>query len=392
MTRVLLAFDKFKGSLTAHAAVGTAAAALRESHPDWRLELVPLADGGEGFARILTEAVGGRMLSCAVTGPRGAPVTSEFGLVPVAAIPAAARDQLQLPAHLAGDSTVAVIEMASASGLALLDPAERDPWKTSTRGTGELMRYATEAGATAILLGVGGSATHDLGLGALSALGLGFRDAEGTDIPLPVPAEWTRISRISGRVHTPFPPVYIACDVTNPLLGPRGAAAVYAPQKGLDPADYALLESESERVGQMLCTHCRRAPAIMGEPGAGAAGGLAFGLMIAADAKLLPGFELVAAWLDLDKKMAAAQVVITGEGCFDESSLEGKGPGAVVARARSLGKPVHVFAGKIQAAAPSGLCLHPITPAGTPLDEALRDASSNLAAAVHRAFPASPSS
>lgn len=388
MTRVLLAFDKFKDALTAQAAGRAVAATLHELQPGWSIDLAPLTDGGEGFATILTQAAKGREVPCVATGPRGGRQPAGFGLVPVPAIPAGARAQLQLSGESKAGATVAIIEMAAISGLALLPQDQRDPWQTTTFGTGELMREAAAAGAGAILLGVGGSATNDLGLGALAALGLEFTDAVGRPVHPPIPAEWSRIVRISGRVPATLPPVFIACDVTNPLLGPRGAAAVYGPQKGLRPVDHARLERETERIADLLCDHCGQPGALKGLPGTGAAGGISFGLMAAGGAKLLPGFDLVAAWLDLETKLAAADIVITGEGRFDESSLEGKGPGAVAARALALGKTVHVFAGQVAAAARPGLALHAITPPGTPLAQALREAAQNLAAAARRVFAA----
>jgi glycerate kinase len=386
MPRVLLAFDKFKDALTAPEAVAAVTTALRETQPGWTLDPAPLADGGEGFASILTQAAKGREVSVVATGPRGGRHPAGFGLVPVSSIPLPARAQLQLSAVANPGATVAVIEMAAISGLALLRQDQRDPWQATTLGTGELMRAAADAGAGAILLGVGGSATHDLGLGALVALGLELRDAAGRAVAPPVPAEWPRTVRISGRLAAGLPPVYIACDVTNPLLGPRGAATVYGPQKGLRPADLARLESESARLADLLGQHCGQAPALKDVPGAGAAGGTAFGLMTAAGAKLLPGFDLVSAWLDLEAKLAAADIVITGEGRFDESSLEGKGPGAVAACALALGKTVHVFAGQVTAVARPGLALHTITPAGVPLAQALREATQNLASSVRTVF------
>lgn len=386
MPRVLLAFDKFKDALTAPEAVAAVAAALRETQPGWTLDLAPLADGGEGFVSILTQAAQGREVPVVATGPRGERRPAGFGLVRVSSIPGRARAQLQLSGETNADATVAVIEMAAISGLALLPQDQRDPWQTTTLGTGELMRAAAESGAVAVLLGVGGSATNDLGLGALAALGLEFTDAAGRPIHPPVPAEWTRIARLSGRLVAGLPPVYIACDVTNPLLGPRGAAAVYGPQKGLRPADHVRLENASARLADLLCRHWGQPPALKEVPGAGAAGGIAFGLMTAAGAKLLPGFELVSAWLDLETKLAAADIVITGEGRFDESSLEGKGPGAVAARALALGKTVHVFAGQVTAAARPGLALHAITPAGVPLAQALREAPQNLTSSARAVF------
>ncbi len=388
--RVLVAFDKFKDSLSSPAAGDLTAEAIRSAHPDWQLDLCPLTDGGEGFCDILTRAAGGTVDKISVTGPRCDSVEATLGFVPLENIPPSARALLaiQNPKSEIRKSTVAVIEMATASGLALLAQDKRDPWQTTTLGTGELIRAAARPGVAAILLGIGGSATSDLGLGALAALGWEFRSAAGDDVRPPIPARWSEITRLAGRMPAEFPPLRIACDVTNPLLGPRGAAAIYGPQKGLRPADLANLDHAAARLALMLCTHCGASDALMDAPGAGAAGGLGFGLMAAAGARLLPGFDLVAAWLDLAPKLAAADLVITGEGRFDASSLEGKGPGAVAARALALGKRVHVFAGSVAATPRENLTLHAITPAGTPLAQALREAPANLTAAVQRAFSA----
>lgn len=383
--RVLIACDKFKDALTAPQACGVIVATLQAAHPDWTTDICPLADGGEGFADILTRAAGGRMVPLTVAGPRGTPQPAGFGLVALDRIPAAARARLNLPKETPANATVAVIEMATASGLALLAPADRDPWHTTTAGTGELIRAAASHGVAAILLGVGGSATNDLGLGALDALGVHCVDRHDDVIRPPVPARWTEVTRLAGTVTAPLPPIRIACDVTNPLLGPRGAAAVYGPQKGMRAEDLARLDGLGARLGLMLCHHCGQPDTAMDAPGAGAAGGIAFGLMVGAGAQLLSGVELVEAWLDLGARLAAADLVITGEGRFDESSLNGKGPGAVAARALALGKPVQVFAGQIQAAhPPPGLRLHAITPPGLPLAEALKAAPDLLAASVRQ--------
>ena len=399
--RVLLTFDKFKDSLTAPAACDIAARALREAHPGWTLDLAPLADGGEGFCDILTRAAGGTIETHLVTGPRGAPTSATIGFVPLSKIPGPARALLaieNLSAEVSAKADrkskienpgdrIAVVEMASASGLALLRNEERDPWQTGTAGTGELIRLATERGAVAILLGVGGSATHDLGLGALAALGLRFENSRGAHVTPPIPSRWSEIDHLSGSVPPGVPPIRIACDVTNPLTGPRGAAATYGPQKGLHAADLARLDAESARLARLLCAHCGQPESLMATPGAGAAGGISFGLMTAAGAQLLPGFDLVSAWLDLEARLAAADLVITGEGRFDDSSLQGKGPGAVATRALALGKKVHVFAGRATAAhPPANLALHSITPEGLALAEALPQAAQLLAQAVRAAF------
>lgn len=395
--RALLAFDKFKDALSAPQACALAAGSLRARQPDWTLDLCPLTDGGEGFCEILTQALGGSFEAHTVTGPRGEPVVARLGFVPLALIPATARRLLDLPdSQLSALNSqlprVAVVEMAAASGLALLAPEARDPWLTSTTGTGELIRLAARPGVAAILLGLGGSATSDLGLGALGALGLNFVSATGELIDPPTPSRWPEIARLDGRLPADLPPLRIACDVANPLLGPNGAAAIYGPQKGLRPADLRRLDSEAARLALLLCTHGAKPDALMDVPGAGAAGGISFGLMAAASAQLISGFDLVSAWLDLDSRLAAADLVLTGEGRFDASSLSGKGPGALAARAVALGKPVHVFAGAITAAPVPGLALHAITPPGTPLPAALRAAATNLTATVDRTFgPASPS-
>lgn len=382
--RVLLAFDKFKDALTAREACACAASALREKHSDWTLDLCPLADGGEGFAEILTEAGGGRTMRQTVLGPRGIPIEASYGMVSAAQVPGGV-------AALLGEGRfqgeIAVIEMAAASGLALLPPDARDPWQTTTFGTGELMRAAANAGAEAILLGVGGSATNDLGLGALSALGMEFQLDSGEPLRLPTPTRWAEIARITGKIDPELPPIFIACDVTNPLLGPRGAAAIFGPQKGLRAEDHARLENESARLALLLCAHTGRPNSLLETAGAGAAGGIPFGLMAAANAKLLPGAELVSAWLNLDVRLAAADLVITGEGRFDESSLHGKGPGEIAARALGVGRPVHVFAGDASVAHERrGLTLHSITPPGTPLPTALRQAGDNLTSTIRAAL------
>lgn len=394
--RVLLAFDKFKDSLTAREACDIAAQALRAGHPDWTIDRCPLADGGEGFCEILTNASGGHLVASSVTDPLGDLVQAQIGFVPVENIPPVARGMLALPAAAPRPArsdarritpAVAVIEMASASGLALLESDERNPWLTSSNGTGELIRTAGELGALAVLLGVGGSATNDIGLGALGALGLEFRDSDRQRLDPPIPNDWRRIVDISGQVPASLPPIRIACDVTNPLLGPNGATAIYGPQKGLAAGDVKRLDHECARLAMMLCAHSGKPDTLMEAPGTGAAGGISFGLMAAANATLLPGFELVCAWLDLDARLAAADLVITGEGRFDDSSLDGKGPGAVAARALALGKPVHVFAGQATAAKlPPGIAVHGITPAGTSLQVALHTARHNLTAALATTF------
>ncbi|SDS09481.1 glycerate kinase [Opitutus sp. GAS368] len=367
--RVLIAFDKFKDALTAPQACAAAAGALRAKHPDWELDLCPLTDGGEGFVEILTQQPGEPL---AVSGPRGISVTAPVGFVSSQVLPAAARERLGV------NGTVAVVGMAAASGLALLAPEQRNPWHTTSVGTGQLLAAAAARKPAAILLGIGGSATNDLGFGALATLGLRFIDAFGQVVDPPVPARWHQIVRIEGRVA--LPPVFIACDVTNPLLGPKGATVTFGPQKGLPPTDVLELETRARRMAELLCDHCERPRTFMTAPGAGAAGGISFGLMVACGAKLIPGFDLVSDWLGLTTRINAADIIITGEGRFDATSLDGKGPGALVARARRVGKVAHVFAGSLGVEADRAH--HAITPPGLPLADALPRTAELLAAAV----------
>jgi glycerate kinase len=386
--RVLLAFDKFKDALSAREACRVAAAALQSQHPSWELDLCPLTDGGEGFAEILTASAGGRLQIASVEGPRGEGVAAEFGLVDFAAMPPLAQRLLTGGKTYGAEAKVALVEMAGASGLALLPHAQRDPWQTSSFGTGELLRAAAPL-ADLIVLGIGGSATNDLGLGALAALGLKFLSANTGVVSRPVPAHWKEIAKIDGSVSAGFPPLFVACDVSNPLLGPTGCAAVYGPQKGLRPADLPALERESARLADLLCDHCGRPRSLQTTPGAGAAGGIAFGLMAAANARLVPGSTLTAAWLNLDDRIQRADIVITGEGRFDASSAQGKGPGAVVQLAHAAGKRTHVFAGQI-AADSTAARLHAISPADWPRERAIQATAELLQLALEREFLRAP--
>ncbi len=380
--RILIAADKFKDALTAPQACRAIADGVRRVRPEWRVEECPLTDGGEGFASILTGVAGGEWVACRVAGPRGEPVEAGFGIVAAARLPEAVLQRL----GCAVGGRLAVIEMAEASGLALLRPDERDVWRTHTGGTGELIAAAVASGVDGILLGVGGSATHDLGLGALGALGLELCDREGARVTGAEPAQWARVAGVKAESFKKLPPIWIACDVTNPLLGPRGAATVYAPQKGLRPDALAELEAESARMARLLCAGCGVDVKLAETPGAGAAGGIAFGLMAATGARLVPGFELVGDWLRIEERLAEADLVITGEGRFDDSSLQGKGPGSLVRAAVALGRPVHVFAGRVDAKETPGVKLHEVSPRDVPLAEALPKAGAWLRERVEAVF------
>jgi glycerate 2-kinase len=387
--RILIAFDKFKGALSAAAACEVAAEVLRRRRPSWQLDCAPLSDGGDGFCRILSDAAHGSFERVAASGPLfdatgSAPrVSAEIGRVELARLPLAARQRLASGAS--ARARLAIVEMASVNGLSLIAEPQRDVWRASSYGTGELLLAASRLPVAAVLLGVGGSATSDLGLGALCALGLRFEDAAGVELRPPIPALWSRIQRVGGAVSSELPPILIACDVNNPLLGPRGAAAVYGPQKGLKPEDLPGHEREAARLARLVCQALDVDMALSDTPGAGAAGGIAFGLLAAARARLLPGFELVSDWLDLDARLAQAAIVITGEGRFDASSWAGKGPGAIVEKARRLRVPSVIFAGAVSAAPQaSDFSAIAISPPDMPIAQALAGTPEQLARAVER--------
>lgn len=344
--RCLVAFDKFKDCLTAREVCGIARNVLKEELPGAGVTEAPLTDGGEGFCGILTRAGRGRFESQVVRGPLGEEIDARLGYVSAAVLSDRTREIAELPAT----GEIALVEMAAAAGLEQVPPESRDPRQTSTRGVGELLARATADEAAAILLGVGGSATHDLGLGALGALGLRFLDESGEAIDEPRPAEWSRLVSLAGELSA-LPPLRIACDVENPLLGPRGAAAAFGPQKGLPAEEVENLDRETARVARLLAAHCGVGEEVLEVPGSGAAGGIACGLSIGCGARLIPGFSLTSSWLGLPEKLAEADVVLTGEGRFDATSLQGKGPGRIVEEADRAGKPAYLFAGSADPAA-----------------------------------------
>jgi glycerate kinase len=379
--RVLIAFDKFKDSMTAEEACDRASEAIRERYPGWLIDRAPLTDGGDGFGRILTDSVGGETRKVAALGPLMEEREANYGLTDISTLPAAARDLL---VGLPDAGRLALVEMASINGLALVSQADRTPWRTTTVGTGEVLRAASDSGAAGILLGVGGSATNDLGLGALAILGFSFHNRDGAPVHPPVPERWSSIRRIEGHLVSPIPPLWIACDVDNPLLGERGASAVFGPQKGLVAADLPRLESELGRMADLLCAHLGCDSELQRHPGSGAAGGIAFGLMAAAGARLVSGSDLMTAWLRLRERVSQADIVITGEGRFDRSSLEGKGPAEVATLALDQGKRTLVLAGSIEEGLDTQAELHPITPPGISLAQALRNGPDNLGNTVRK--------
>ncbi len=381
--RVLIAFDKFKESLTAKDACQIARHVIRKNHPHCEVDIAPLSDGGDGFCQILTESLNGSLIEAQASGPCLGTLRSPIGIIETSKIPPASLALLNLSLDI---QKIALIEMAAVSGLGLLPIELRNPWKTTTYGTGQLIRAAAEMGAQAIILGVGGSATNDLGLGALSALGIEFRQKDGSKVRPPFPAKWKDIEILEGQIFPSIPPIYIACDVSNTLLGPNGAATVYGPQKGLSSQDIPEMENLSQKMANLLCHLCNKPIHVAELPGAGAAGGISFGFLVAANATLISGIELVSSWLQLDEKIAAADIVITGEGRFDKSSLAGKGPGTLLQQSLLKGKKAVVFAGSVDQAITMPCPIHKITPEGQSLPEALSKAGANLAASIAEHF------
>lgn len=367
---ILAAFDKFKDAMPADQACDYAlTGALEALGEPLLLTRAPLTDGGEGFCPILTSAANGYMEYHKVCGPLGEEVEAPLGWVELSRIPDSARKYFSVK-----NGRLAIIEMASVAGLEQVPADQRHPRHCTTRGVGELIRVAVAQEASAILLGIGGSATSDLGLGALEALGLDF----GLNAPV-TPAEWPQIERIEGSLEVEVPPIYIACDVDNPLLGERGAAAVYGPQKGLRSDAVEAYDAASARIAKQICAHFDQSETSLRIPGSGAAGGIGFGLNVATAASYVPGFELVTAWLDLAAKIKEADLVLTGEGKFDSSSLAGKGPYALLAAAYSSDTSAILLAGLAEEAAAQtvrerfpGTAVYSITPDNTPLPKALQ--------------------
>jgi glycerate kinase len=335
--RVLVAPDKFKGTLSAAEAASAIARGWRRADAKAEIEAVPLADGGEGTLDALVTALGGELRSARVTGPVGGAVDAPFGLLP-------------------GSPRVGVVEMARASGLALVPADRRDPTRTTTRGTGELLLAAIEAGAGKLLVGVGGSGTNDAGAGMAQALGVRFLDRHGHDLaPGGAPLlELDRIEMSGPADAVRGVAVEVLTDVDNPLVGPDGASAVFGPQKGATAADVALLDRALTRFAVIVARDIGVEVASL--PGSGAAGGTAAGLVAFRGARIRPGLGVVMEATDFRGRAARADTVVTGEGAFDGESLRGKVVGGVIREARKAGaRRVIVLCGRADGAAPAGV-------------------------------------
>ncbi len=332
--KVVIAPDSFKECLSANDVAEALAAGVRAAAGLAVIDLCPMADGGEGTVRAMVAATGGQVRSAAVTAPMGEVVQASFGLLGTSG---------SSPAAL-----TAVIEMASASGLALVEPARRNPMLATTYGTGELILAALNAGAEEVLIGIGGSATVDGGCGCAQALGVRFIDAAGQCcLPGLGGGSLVNIRHVdmSGRdARVGAVRIRVACDVTNPLTGPDGAAGVYGPQKGASPATVALLEEGLANLAEVI----RRDLGMDVEqlPGAGAAGGLGAGLVAFAGGRLQRGVEIVAGAVGLARRLAEADLCITGEGRFDRQSLSGKTAVGVANLAAAARVPVVCIPGQ----------------------------------------------
>ena len=325
--RIVIAPDSFKECATAVEVAEAIAAGIRRVVPEAELALVPMADGGEGTVAALVAATGGATVEVDVTGPMGDGVRSTYGML--------------------GDGRTAVVEMAAASGLALVPPDRRDPGVATTYGTGELIRHALDNGIDRLIVGLGGSATNDGGAGMAQALGYSLTDDGGTELP----GGGRALSRLANIDSTGKHPaldaceVLVACDVANPLCGPNGASQVYGPQKGADPATVRDLDAALRHYADIVAAQL--GIPILDVPGSGAAGGFGGGLMAFTGAQLRRGVDIVAEAVDLAGKIAGADLVITGEGTLDSQTVEGKTPVGVARIAKSHGVPVVAVAGRL---------------------------------------------
>lgn len=325
--KIVIAPDSYKESLSALEVATQIELGFREVFPDALYLKVPMADGGEGTVQAMAAATQGRIIEVTVTGPLGLPAKGFYALT--------------------GDGRMAMIEMAAASGLALVPPAQRNPNITTSYGTGELITAALDAGARHLILGIGGSATNDGGAGMLQALGVKLLDASGQDIarggaPL---AQLARIdsSGIDARLATCT--IEVACDVDNPLTGPRGASAIFGPQKGATPEMVQQLDANLLHFAQ--CIQRDLGVDVDQVAGAGAAGGMGAAMLAFLQGQLRPGCEIIAKAVGLDAAVQDASLVITGEGRIDQQTIFGKTPFGVANVARQHGVPVIGIAGSL---------------------------------------------
>lgn len=355
--KIVVASDSFKGSLTSLEVAQSVAKAVKEAYPSCEVVEVNVADGGEGTMDALQQTLGGRKVILEVSDPLGRPVDASYVILE--------------------DGSTAVLEMSAASGLPLLAPEERNPSKTSTLGTGELIRDALDKGCRKFLVGIGGSATNDAGMGMLHALGYRFMDASGTELA-PVGGSMINVASIdmSGRHPALSEAQFIvACDVKAPLYGPDGAAYVFAPQKGADNEMVEALDMGLRHFAEVsaFATGCDSSSL----EGSGAAGGLGYAFRQFLGASLERGVEMVLDAIHFDELLNGADLVITGEGRVDSQTLTGKTPYGVALRALRQGIPVVAIGGSVtldksQAQLAGFKDVLQVTPVGMSLQEAMK--------------------
>lgn len=324
--KVLMAPDKFKGTLTARAAAEAMARGWRKARRADEIELLPMSDGGDGFGAVMGELFGAKIQMVRTVDAAHRPCRARWWWEP--------------------KSKTAIIESAGVIGLAQLPPKKFHPFTLDTFGLGRVIRAAAAKGAKRCLIGIGGSATNDGGFGVGRALGWKFMDSKGREL-----TSWTQLKTLAKISPPPrikwFDELIVAVDVRNILPGKRGCTQVYGPQKGLTPKDFPAAERNLRRLAAVATKQLHHDYAK--EPGAGAAGGLGFGLRCFAGAKLQPGFELFARHAKLEQRIKAADLIITGEGAIDESTLMGKGVGQIAKLCRKLKKPCIGLAGAVPA-------------------------------------------
>ena len=373
--KIIIAPDSFKGSLTATQAAEAIALGVRNALPDAEGVLIPLADGGEGTVQALVQATGGRIVRVPATDPLGNRIESFFGVL--------------------GNGETAVVEMASASGLTLVPERLRNPMVTTSFGTGELITAALDSGCWRLILGLGGSATNDGGVGMIQALGGSFGDEAGREVGFGG-QELARIRSIDVRRLDPRlkeAEMVVASDVDNPLTGPKGASAVFGPQKGATPAMVSALDAGLHNLAEVI--RCDLGIDVEQAPGAGAAGGMGAAAMAFLHAELRSGIEIVLEATHFIDQLEGAALVITGEGRVDAQTLRGKAVMGALDAARSKGVPVMVLAGSVE---PEGhellnrgaIALLPIVTEPMDLDEAFARAAELLSLAARQAMCSDP--
>lgn len=355
--KIVVASDSFKGSLTSLEVAQSVEKAFKEVYPSCEVIKVNVADGGEGTMDALQQTLGGRKVSMSVSDPLGRPVQASYVIL--------------------DDGVTAVLEMSAASGLPLLSPEERNPSKTSTLGTGELICDALSQGCRRFLVGIGGSATNDAGMGMLHALGYRFLDASGQELS-PVGGSMVDVASIDMSSRNPYldeAEFIVACDVKAPLFGPDGAAYVFAPQKGADQQMVEALDQGLRHFASVSADETGHDYSSM--EGSGAAGGLGYAFRQFLGARLERGVEMVLDAIHFDQIIQGADLVVTGEGRVDSQTLTGKTPFGVAQHARRQDIPVVAIGGSViidqfQAQLAGFMDALQVTPAGMPLEEAMK--------------------